>query len=226
MQRSVIIVAGGKGKRMNASIPKQFVELNGKPILMHTIECFARFDEHILIVVALPIEHISFWEKLCQTHHFLIPHTIVAGGNTRFQSVKNGLAAIQKSELIAVHDGVRPLTSDYLVRHCFEEAYYHETAVPMCRVTESVRMITSHGSQYVDRDSLRLIQTPQVFQSFILRAAYGQMYEHSFTDDASVVERMGIQLNLIDGEQTNIKITTPFDLKMAEMILNSGQDVK
>ncbi len=214
-----MIVAGGKGERMNADIPKQFLEIHGKPILMHTLEVFRRYDAGIEIILVLPSVQIEFWKKLCKKHAFDIPHQIVAGGETRFHSVKNGLEVIHSQSLIGVHDGVRPLVSINTIKHCFDEAEKSGAAIPVIDLVESIRQITETGSQSVDRSAYKLVQTPQVFESELLKKAYEQEFSSLFTDDASVVETMGVKIQLVEGNRENIKITTEFDLKIAESLI-------
>ena len=217
-----IIVAGGKGERMNSDIPKQFLELLGKPILMHTLEVFHNFDASIQIKLVLPEVQINFWKELCTKHNFTLTHQIVAGGKTRFQSVKNGLEAVRTPALVAVHDGVRPLVSIKTISCCFEAAENFDAVVPVFDLVESIRQITETSSQSVDRNAYKLVQTPQVFDAELLKKAYEQEFSTLFTDDASVVEAAGTKVHLVEGNRENIKITTEFDLKMAEILLNEN----
>ena len=211
-----IIVAGGKGERMHADIPKQFIEIQGKPILMHTLESFHRYDAAIQLIVVLPSVQIEFWNELCQKHAFSLPHLIVAGGQTRFHSVKNGLDTVNVPALVAVHDGVRPLVSVETIARCFDEAEKNEAAIPVIDLVDSIRQVTADGNQSVDRNAYKLVQTPQVFDSVVLKKAYEQDFSPLFTDDASVVEAIGIKIHLVEGNRENIKITTAFDLRIAE----------
>jgi 2-C-methyl-D-erythritol 4-phosphate cytidylyltransferase len=220
VKRYAIIVAGGNGERMNADVPKQFLELRGKPLLMHTLNVFFRYDSHIEFVVVLPSEHITLWKNLCVQHQFKIRHIVVEGGKTRFASVKNALATIKEKCIIAVHDGVRPLVNEDTLHRCFTTAENMGTAIPIQNVVDSLRQMSSSGNQSVDRTRFLIVQTPQVFQSSILQIAYNQTYENKFTDDATVVESLGIGLNLVEGNRDNIKITTPPDLKIAEVLLS------
>jgi 2-C-methyl-D-erythritol 4-phosphate cytidylyltransferase len=215
-----IVVAGGKGLRMQSDIPKQFIELQGKPVLMRTLEVFHHYNSSIRLILVLPSVQIDFWKELCAKYSFNIFHQIVAGGETRYDSVKNGLAAIQDSGLVAVHDGVRPFVTIQTIARCFHEAEKYGSAIPVMDPEESIRQITETGSQSVDRKAYRLVQTPQVFKSEMLKKAYEQDYSPLFTDDASVVEAMGEKIKLVDGNRENIKITTAFDLRIAETILN------
>jgi len=217
--KTVLIVAGGKGERMNTDIPKQFLEIHGKPILMHTLDVFQRYDAAIRLILVLPAVQIDFWKELCKKHAFTLSHQIVAGGQTRFQSVKNGLGAVKDSGLVAIHDGVRPLVSMETIAHCFDEAEKHDAAIPVVDLVESLRQLTDNGSQSVNRNTFKLVQTPQVFDGEMLKKAYEQDFSPFFTDDASVVEAIGIKIHLVEGNRENIKITTKFDLEMAETLL-------
>lgn len=222
MINNVIIVAGGKGLRMGGDLPKQFIQIGGKPVLMRTIDAFHSYDENIHIVLVLPLSHHDYWKQLCLDYGFRIPHQVVTGGDTRFQSVKNGLSLI-KEGLVAVHDGVRPFVSQHLIKRSYEAAEAHEAVIPVIPSTDSLREITIDGnSRIVDRSRIRLVQTPQVFKVRLLKEAYSTDFKDEFTDDASVVEAMGEQIFLVEGETTNIKITTPFDLKIGETILNEN----
>lgn len=217
---NVIIVAGGKGLRMGSELPKQFLNVGGKPVLMRTIEAFYNFDKSIRIIVALPSSHREHWSKLCKGYGFSVYHEVVEGGETRFHSVKNGLELIGEG-LVAVHDAVRPFVSVLLLKSCFDAAKGFKAVIPIIEVTDSLReIIDEKDSKIVDRAKYRLVQTPQVFDSALLKNAYELDFSESFTDDASVVESYGHSIHLIDGEKTNIKITTPFDLDLAEVILN------
>jgi len=218
-QKIALIVAGGKGERMNANIPKQFLEIQGKPILMHTLEAFYRFDVTIQLILVLPSVQIEFWDGLCKKHAFTLPHQIIEGGNARFYSVKNGLDIITKPSLVAVHDGVRPLVSLETIAHCFEAAEKFDAAIPVVDLVDSIRHITKTGSQSVDRNLYKLVQTPQVFDSKLLKEAYEQDFSPLFTDDASVIEALGKPIHLVEGNRENIKITTEFDLRIAETLL-------
>ena len=220
MKRYVIIVAGGKGLRMGGDIPKQFVEIKGLPVLMHTINRFHSFDSSIDIIVALPVDQQDYWKELCSKYKFEIPHTIVDGGDTRFHSVKNGLDQVSGEGVVAVHDGVRPFVSDEVLERCFSMAQKKEAVVPVIDVFETIRHIADGMSNTVPRDEYKLVQTPQVFLISLLKKAYSQPYVPSFTDDASVVEAMGYKVTLVEGNRENIKLTTPFDLKLAELLSN------
>ena len=216
----VIIVAGGLGVRMGTSTPKQFLCINNKPILMHTIQKFYNYNNLINIIIALPNEHFSTWENLCLKYNFNIKHTIISGGDTRYQSVKNGLKAISSKGLIAVHDAVRPLVSTNLIAKCYNEALKNDNAIPCIGVSETIREIDENTSKQLNRNNIKLIQTPQVFDSEMLQTAYKSKFKNNFTDDASVIERAGFKLNFIEGEKQNIKITTDLDLKLAEFYMS------
>ena len=221
LKKNVIIVAGGKGQRMGVELPKQFIPINGLPILMHTIKAFYDFNPDINIVLVIPISHQIYWIELCEEYKFHIKHKITKGGDTRFHSVKNGLALVEEG-LVAVHDGVRPFLSKDLIKRCFKEAKANKTAIPVVDSVDSLRQVTEDGkSKVIDRAAIRLIQTPQVFDVNTLKEAYQAEYTDSFTDDASVVEAMGVDIHLVKGEVTNIKVTTPFDLKIGELICSN-----
>ena len=218
MKRTVIIVAGGKGLRMGGDLPKQFLPLQGKPVLMHTLEAFYKWDSTAGLLLVIPEEHESYWKMLCKELNFTIPHRVVYGGETRFHSVCNGLQAIEgdgEDSLIAVHDGVRPFVSSDVISSCFMIAETFGAAIPVIPMIESVREINGGESRPFDRNHLCIVQTPQVFRAGILRKAYEQPYDECFTDDASLVEASGHKIRLVDGNRENIKITTPMDLQYA-----------
>ncbi len=219
--KTVIIVAGGSGQRMGEQTPKQFLILNNKPVLMHSLEIFKKFDSQIRIILVLPSDHINYWKDLCNQYDFKIKHNIVAGGETRFASVKNGLEIIDDEGLVAIHDGVRPLVKIKTIQNAFDTAHSFGTAVPVITINESVRELTEKGNQVVDRKKLRLIQTPQVFHVVDIKKAYQQLFQTDFTDDASVYETSGEPIYLTEGHWENIKITRPLDLIIAESILKS-----
>jgi 2-C-methyl-D-erythritol 4-phosphate cytidylyltransferase len=224
MQEYVIIVAGGSGSRMKSDIPKQFLSVNGLPVLMHTIRAFAEYSQNLRIIVVLPSEQFSFWEELCRNHSFAIPHQLVAGGATRFHSVKNGLNCIIEQEefLVAVHDGVRPVISREIITESFKNAAEHGAAVVSVPLKDSIRIVgQNEGNKAMDRTLFRLIQTPQTFRSSWMKAAFTADYHESFTDCASVLEAWGYHIRLIDGAYENIKITTPEDLRWAEIYLKA-----
>ena len=218
MDKTVIVVAGGKGLRMGGDLPKQFLPLQGKPVLMHTLETFYKWDSTAGLLLVIPEEHESYWKMLCKELNFPIPHRVVYGGETRFHSVQNGLQAIEGDEevrLIAVHDGVRPFVSSDVISSCFTIAETFGAAIPVIPMIESVREINGGESRPFDRNHLCIVQTPQVFHLGILRKAYEQPYDECFTDDASLVEASGHKIRLVDGNRENIKITTPMDLQYA-----------
>ena len=219
MKKCAVIVAGGKGLRMSNDVPKQFILLKNKPILMHTIETFYNFDSSIKIILVLPKEHILLWQQLCEKYGFRINCVIAEGGKERFFSVKNGLNFVDEKSIVAVHDGVRPFVSGKTLENCFNTAELLGNAVPVVPLNESIRLIENGANRHINRANLRIVQTPQVFRAEILKAAYLQNFDEKFTDDASVAETFGETINLVDGNSENIKITTPFDLKTAESFL-------
>ena len=221
MQEYAIIVAGGKGIRMESDTPKQFLLLSGMPVLMHTISAFFDYSKKIKIVIGLPQKEISTWKSLIEEYSFKIPHEIIAGGDTRFQTVRNCLNSISaKKGLVAIHDGVRPLVTEKMIASSFQLAATHGTAIAAVRMKESIRLINQNQTQSVDRSKYRLIQTPQTFKLDLLKEAYKQKEESMFTDDASVVEKMGTSIALYEGDYKNIKITTPEDLQIVKLFLD------
>ena len=219
-KHTILIVAGGRGTRMGGPQPKQFLELAGRPVLMHTLEAFDRWDASAHLIVVLPEDQIDTWKRLCEAHAFDRAHRVVAGGETRFHSVRNGLGAVASDGLIAVHDGVRPLVAPSVIAACFAAAADGGAAVPVVPMVESVREVDADGgSRPVDRARLRVVQTPQVFRADVLRAAYSLPYDPRFTDDASVVEASGVAVRLVPGNRENIKLTTPMDLLLAEQLM-------
>lgn len=219
----VIIVAGGSGQRMQMDIPKQFLLLDGLPILMHTINRFNETLPDAAIVLVLPSEHLAYWNELKIQFKFDVPHRITFGGDTRFQSVKNGLALVN-SGLVGIHDAVRPLVSSSTILRTFEAAKIHGAAVPVLQPSESMRILHADGtSGAIIRNALRTVQTPQCFQAEKIIAAYKQEFHPDFTDDASVAERAGFNVTLVDGNEKNIKITRPVDLLIAEMFLKNNR---
>ena len=219
-KHTILIVAGGRGTRMGGPQPKQFLELAGRPVLMHTLEAFDRWDASARLIVVLPEDQIDTWKRLCEAHVFSRIHRVVAGGETRFHSVRHGLGAVASDGLIAVHDGVRPLVAPSVIAACFAAAADGGAAVPVVPVVESVREVDADGgSRPVDRTRLRVVQTPQVFRADVLRAAYCLPYDPRFTDDASVVEASGVAVRLVPGNRENIKLTTPMDLLLAEQLM-------
>ena len=227
-KRYAIIVAGGKGVRMGSEIPKQFLTVQGRPLLMLTLENFHTFDASMPLILVLPEAQQEYWARLCREYVFRVPHTVVSGGETRFHSVQNGLCALSERgsdnnhSLVAVHDGVRPFVSHEIIAACFEAARRDGAALPVIPVVETLRELTGDGSptssRTVNRDRYRLVQTPQTFRLDLLQEAYAQPYSEAFTDDASVVEALGHPITLVKGNRENIKITTPFDLAVAETL--------
>jgi len=220
MKQYAIIVAGGIGHRMGHEIPKQFLLINGTPLLMHTITAFYDFSSSIELVIVLPKEQMGFWVELCNKYRFKIPHKTVSGGKARFESVRNGLETIGNSGLVAIHDGVRPLVSAALIKSCFDYALKHGNALPVLPISESVRAIDNNRNKPIDRTGIRVCQTPQVFLCEQIKKAYQQTESMDFTDDASVLESLGFSIHLLPGHSQNIKITTPLDLTIAEAILS------
>ncbi|NDV84901.1 2-C-methyl-D-erythritol 4-phosphate cytidylyltransferase [Bacteroides sp. 51] len=220
MNKYALIVAGGKGLRMGGELPKQYLPLgDGIPVLMHTLKAFYTYDPCIELILVIPANHEPYWGELCGKHRFEIPHRIAHGGETRFHSVKNGLELVSGSGLVGVHDGVRPFVSTGVIARCYEVAQSDKAAIPVIEVVETVRHLTDRGSETVNRNDYRLVQTPQVFDVALLKKAYNQEYSPFFTDDASVVEAMGVSVTLVEGNRENIKITTPFDLKIASALI-------
>jgi 2-C-methyl-D-erythritol 4-phosphate cytidylyltransferase len=222
----IIIVAGGKGMRMGADIPKQFLPIDGKPILMRTIERFHEYNPELGIILVLPQSQQEYWKQLCMEHNFKVSHTIVNGGETRFESSRNGLEAIPDEEIgvAGIHDGVRPFVSKEVIDNCFETARDDFAAIPVLPVTDTIRYVDKQGGgKNVMRSDYRVVQTPQVFDIQLLKQAYNTEYQESFTDDASVVESLGCQATMVEGNRENIKITTPFDIIVAEALLKAQQ---
>lgn len=226
MKRYLIVVAGGKGQRMGGVLPKQFQLLGGRPVLMVTLERLYALDNTLNIVLVLPKEHLGLWDELCLKYSFAVPLVVTEGGNTRFHSVKNGLDTIQddvalEDALVGVHDGVRPFVSQRVLDGAYREAWNNGAVIPMIELQDSLRQIIGGegASQTVPRDRYRLVQTPQVFRLSLLRRAYEQRYVEAFTDDASVVEAMGERVFAVEGNRENIKLTTPFDMMIANTLL-------
>ncbi len=217
----VLIVAGGKGLRMGTELPKQFLPIGGKPVLMRTLEAFYTYNSEIQLILVLPHSQQDYWKQLCREYHFSLPHVVADGGETRFHSVKNGLALVNTPGLVGVHDGVRPFVSQEVISRCYDLAAEKKAVIPVIDVVETVRHLDGEGSVTVNRDDYKLVQTPQVFDVELLKQAYNQSYTPHFTDDASVVEALGVPVALTVGNRENIKITTPFDLKIATVLLDS-----
>ena len=219
MKKYIIIVAGGSGSRMGSATPKQFLELLGLPILMHTLKKFQQSISDREIILALPEKEQSTWQSLCEKYHFDVPHQIVNGGESRFHSVQNALQKVKEKSIVAIHDGVRPLVSETVINNCIQSAEKFGVAIPTLPMQDSIRKISDNRSQIADRSQFVLVQTPQCFQSEVILTAYQQEYQNSFTDDASVVEQLGHKIYLVEGNKENIKITTPEDLKMVEALV-------
>ena len=217
----IIIVAGGKGLRMGSDIPKQFLPIGGKPVLMRTLERFRRYSPTLQIILVLPKAQQDYWQKLCKEYAFDIDYQLADGGETRFHSVQNGLAKIPDNAqgVVGVHDGVRPFPSIDVIRNCYETAREKKAVIPVIPVVETVRHLKGDTSVTVPRNEYRLVQTPQTFDIQLLKAANRQPYNDGFTDDASVVETFGFNITLVEGNRENIKITTPYDLKIAEVLI-------
>lgn len=221
MKTAIVIVAGGKGTRMGTEVPKQFLDLCGKPILMHTIDRFQEALKDVIIVLVLPKAHQEYWGELCKQYQFNTKHIIATGGTSRFVSVKNGLKKLTNNlSHIGVHDAVRPMVSEEVILNTYKLASNYPAVIPCIDVDDSLRVLTSDGNKYVDRSLYKRVQTPQVFQASILLEAYKQDESDRFTDDASVVEEMGYSIHITQGNAENIKITRPSDLKLAECFLN------
>ena len=227
----IIIVAGGKGLRMGSDIPKQFLPIGGKPVLMRTLERFREYSDDIQIILVLPEAQQEYWHQLCDEYHFDVEYTLATGGQTRFHSVQNGLAKVPDDAqgVVGVHDGVRPFPSIEVIKNCYETARTAKAVIPVIPVVETVRQLIDSDSQLsilnsqlsktVPRDQYRLVQTPQTFDIQLLKSANRQPYNDGFTDDASVVEAFGHKITLVEGNRENIKITTPYDLKIAEVLI-------
>lgn len=224
-----LIVAGGKGTRMNASlpvrhagVPKQFLEVNGLPILMHTVNAFFRYAETIRVILVLPEADFGTWEALCKKHNYTRPVILQKGGDSRFQSVRKGLEKIEGDGLVAIHDGVRPLVHEDIIAASFRLAAVHQSAVAAVRLKESIRMTDRDSTKAVDRSRFRLIQTPQTFQVALIKQAYTMKEDPDLTDDASVAERAGHTISLFEGSYENIKVTTAEDLIIAGALLSTA----
>ncbi|MBC8004577.1 MAG: 2-C-methyl-D-erythritol 4-phosphate cytidylyltransferase [Verrucomicrobia bacterium] len=219
MKKFVIIVAGGSGLRMGTELPKQFLELCGKPILMHTLQLFYDFDPQSRLILVLPEAQQELWAALCLKHSFNLHHSVASGGPTRFHSVQNGLQLVDDKGLVLIHDGVRPLVSIDTLDRCCQMAETLGNAIPVLPVTESLRKLEGTQNLAVDRSLYFSVQTPQTFQSAQIMESYEQSYEPTFTDDASVAERAGFKIHMVEGNTQNIKITTPTDLMIAEAFI-------
>lgn len=215
----MIIVAGGSGTRMKAGQPKQFLPIAGKTILQHTLEAFHRYDPTFKYIVVLPKESIDFWKNHAVMKKIKIAHTVVEGGKERFFSVKNALDTIKGNGIVAIHDGVRPLVSKQTLKNCFEGVKKFGNAIPVIHVVESIRMLDGESSTPSPRSKIRIVQTPQCFELGRIKKAYEQEFSPDFTDDATVLEKTGEKIHLVEGNRENIKITSPFDMKLAEFFM-------
>jgi len=220
-KKFALIVAGGSGSRMKSNTPKQFLELDGKPVLMHTFETFYRFDSSIEFVLVLPQIEQERWNKLCLDFDFKIPHQIANGGKTRFESVKNGLELLPESGIVFIHDGVRPLVSKETLENCLNTTISEGNALPVIPVSESVRYVDQEENRTLDRSKYFLVQTPQTFQLTEIKEAYQQPFSGIFTDDASVLENTGKKIHPVEGNRENIKITFQEDLLFAEVLIKN-----
>ena len=219
MKKFVIIVAGGSGVRMGTELPKQFLELCGKPVLMHTIQRFIDFDPECKLILVLPFAQQEFWKQICLNHSFCPSYQMASGGETRFHSVQNGLKLIQGEGIVFIHDGVRPLVSQETLGRCFETALKYGNALPVLPVSDSLRKLDGDQNTSVDRSKYIIVQTPQTFNTEQILKSFSQSYNPDFTDDATVVERAGFIIQLVKGNPENIKITTPTDLIIAEAFI-------
>lgn len=215
MKYFAVIVAGGSGKRLPSDTPKQFLLINGQPALFYTIRAFQQCRHQPEIIVVLPPDLIGYWNDLCKQHNFQLTHTIVPGGSERFHSVKNGLASVGAAGMVAIHDGARPVVSCELIDNAYKAAEQYGNSIPALAPSESVRF----DGKNIDRNKVLLIQTPQVFEAILIKDAYEQPYNESFTDDSTVFEKSGHALHFIEGEKTNLKITWPDDILFAEHYL-------
>ena len=226
MKTVAIIVAGGSGTRFGAELPKQFLELGGKPILMRSIEAFANSGNcPVDVIVTLPSDQMDLWQRLCDRYGFDVPHRVVPGGETRWHSVKHALDSmgdVNEVDIIAVHDGVRPMVTADVICRTIEAARRDGAAIPVVALNDSVRQVVGEASHALDRSTLRAVQTPQAFDARLLLDAYSLPYQPTFTDDASVVEQLGHPITLVEGDPHNLKITRPMDLSLAEYLLNSN----
>ena len=222
-QHAVVIVAGGRGLRLGAHVPKQFLALAGKPMLMRTIEKFYEFDNQMQIVVVLHKDYIDYWKELCLEYDFTIACELVEGGSTRFESVKNGLVNIPNYKIVAIHDAARPLVSKDLIEQCYHHARINQCGiVPVVEEINSLRLVKGTKHKALDRTHIRIVQTPQIFPAHLIKEAYKTDYASHFTDDATVAESHGITIQLIEGEDTNMKVTTSIDMDFASFLLKNN----
>jgi 2-C-methyl-D-erythritol 4-phosphate cytidylyltransferase len=220
MQKSFIITAGGIGKRMNSVLPKQFLELGNKPILLVTLENLHAFDSQAEFIITLPTDWMDYWKEILTKHSCTIPHQVISGGQERFHSIKNALEAAS-GEVIAIHDGVRPFVSHQTLERLFQNLNSNKAVIPVFSIKESLRKIDISETEHVNRDNFKLVQTPQCFERTVIIEAYQQDFNNTFTDDASVVEANGCTIAWVDGNEENIKITSPFDLLVAQTLLKN-----
>ena len=218
MKKFVLLVAGGSGSRMGGTVPKQFMNLSGLPVLMRTMQLFYDYDSSISCVVVIAEYYFDYWKSLCEEYNFRLPHQLAAGGISRFQSVKNGLSVLPDDGIVFIHDGVRPLVSFDTLANCEQAAVSFGNALPVISLVDSIRQLDGHRSHGVDRDCFRLVQTPQTFRLDLIKEAYRHHENPGFTDDASVCEAMGVKIHLVDGNRENIKLTHPQDIKFAEFL--------
>jgi 2-C-methyl-D-erythritol 4-phosphate cytidylyltransferase len=223
LEKFAVIVAGGSGLRMGTQVPKQFLELRGKPVLWYTLQAFLEAYPEIHIIVVLPAAHFETGRQIIDSTSAPERIFMTEGGETRFHSVKNGLQHIQQDAVVFVHDGVRCLLSPEMIQRCYAGALDKGNAIPAVKAVDSIRVETAFGNEAIDRNRVRIIQTPQTFYSDIIKVAFEQEYHESFTDEASVVEQMGVKIHLVEGEASNIKITRPVDLLIAEKILEERE---
>lgn len=223
MEVYIIIVAGGSGQRMEHLTPKQFLLLDGRPVVMRTFDAFSDFYGKAKFLLVLPGREIGRWKHLRYEFEFDVPHEIVEGGPTRFHSVKNALALVPEKSLVFIHDAVRPLVDKTTIANCYRTAKIHGNAIPGVPLQNSIRKVKNGLSHSVNRENYKVVQTPQVFASSLVKKAYSGIYNEQFTDDASVVESLGIQLHIVEGNPDNIKITRPGDLGYAEVVLAAGK---
>lgn len=224
MKRAVVIVAGGTGRRMGGEIPKQYLKLEGKPVIIHTLEQFKRFDPDMDVVLVLAQKHRKFWETMASAHSDMSPIKLATGGVSRFHSVRNGIQEIEDDVVVGIHDAVRPFVSMETLERCYSTAHKTGSAIPVIDMDESVRMIKGdQSSVHMDRSALKRVQTPQVFRAKMIREAYNHTEDHTFTDDASVFESHFGKVTLVEGNRQNIKITTPTDLLLASLFNRSAE---
>ena len=219
MEKTVIIVAGGQGMRFGGELPKQFFYIRERPLMMHTIDLFNFYDRDMQIIIGLQEKFHSHWESVCEQFHFDVPHQLSPGGETRFQTVKNALLLVTPGNLVGIHDAVRPLIYRRTIDDCFDAAEQHGASLPSIELNDSIRELTPNGSRWADRDSFRLVQTPQVFRADLLKRAFSKGTHLDVTDDASLIERLGVRVKIVKGTYSNIKITTPEDLCFAKTLI-------